>query len=413
MPSAEFAYLFRHALMRDAAYELQLPGDRAALHVLVVDLVEVLYPEHERRVFANELADHLERARMQTGDDTDLPRERDYTRAAALVAQHSYQNAESIRLWRRLAAICEPGDALQAYSGGGAVAYYSGDRAVAEKLFKRGLELARELDDRDQAGVLESQLGILFTESSRLDEAAAAFARAKAILEDMPAASFESALRNHLTTFLKRSGRLDEAERMAELSISRARRDGNLEREVTALTGLAGVHQSKGELAESEELLLLCLEIQQQLDDVRSLAYLHSNLAMLCAFTGRPERAEELYRKAIDSAARTGEAVCLNAARGNLAYLLSEGGRYDEAEHLFIEALAGHRELGDHRFLGVASCDYALLKHARGDKDALDSWLEGLDILHDHGLDAGIPQVEATMKQFCTQAGVPALPMSR
>lgn len=28
---AELAYLFRHALLRDAAYQLQLPGDRARL----------------------------------------------------------------------------------------------------------------------------------------------------------------------------------------------------------------------------------------------------------------------------------------------------------------------------------------------------------------------------------------------
>ncbi len=29
MTSAETAYLFRHALLRDAAYQLQMPGDRA------------------------------------------------------------------------------------------------------------------------------------------------------------------------------------------------------------------------------------------------------------------------------------------------------------------------------------------------------------------------------------------------
>ena len=31
---AEQIYFFRHALLRDAAYQLQLPGDRARLHGL-------------------------------------------------------------------------------------------------------------------------------------------------------------------------------------------------------------------------------------------------------------------------------------------------------------------------------------------------------------------------------------------
>lgn len=39
-PGAETAYLFRHALLRDAAYELQMPGARATLHGLAFSLME-------------------------------------------------------------------------------------------------------------------------------------------------------------------------------------------------------------------------------------------------------------------------------------------------------------------------------------------------------------------------------------
>lgn len=38
--NAETAYLFRHALLRDAAY--QLPGERARLHALAVEAIEGL-----------------------------------------------------------------------------------------------------------------------------------------------------------------------------------------------------------------------------------------------------------------------------------------------------------------------------------------------------------------------------------
>ena len=37
---AETAYLFRHALLRDAAYQLQLPGERARLHALALASIE-------------------------------------------------------------------------------------------------------------------------------------------------------------------------------------------------------------------------------------------------------------------------------------------------------------------------------------------------------------------------------------
>jgi hypothetical protein len=35
---AESAYLFRHALLRDAAWQLQLPRDRARLHALAFEI---------------------------------------------------------------------------------------------------------------------------------------------------------------------------------------------------------------------------------------------------------------------------------------------------------------------------------------------------------------------------------------
>ena len=39
---AELAYLFRHALMRDAAYHLQMPADRARLHGLAFAPIEAV-----------------------------------------------------------------------------------------------------------------------------------------------------------------------------------------------------------------------------------------------------------------------------------------------------------------------------------------------------------------------------------
>ncbi|NUN50777.1 MAG: ROK family protein, partial [Candidatus Brocadiae bacterium] len=73
---AEIAYLFRHALLRDAAYQLQLPGARARLHALALELIEIHLggrppalpplapgrsapaPPHPTDPFALELAEH-------------------------------------------------------------------------------------------------------------------------------------------------------------------------------------------------------------------------------------------------------------------------------------------------------------------------------------------------------------------
>lgn len=63
-PGAELAYLFRHALLRDAAYELQPPRDRGRLHALALDVIEQLFEgrEAELDVMASELVRHAELA---------------------------------------------------------------------------------------------------------------------------------------------------------------------------------------------------------------------------------------------------------------------------------------------------------------------------------------------------------------
>ena len=42
MTSSEHVYLFRYALVRDAAYDLQLPADRARLHAQALAMIEAL-----------------------------------------------------------------------------------------------------------------------------------------------------------------------------------------------------------------------------------------------------------------------------------------------------------------------------------------------------------------------------------
>lgn len=59
--SAEQAYLFRHAVVREAAYQLHLPAERAALHGLALDLMRGL-PSTATRAHALELAHHARHA---------------------------------------------------------------------------------------------------------------------------------------------------------------------------------------------------------------------------------------------------------------------------------------------------------------------------------------------------------------
>ena len=71
--SGESLYLFRHALLREAAYELYPPSVRAKLHRLVVEIATFLFEDSQLSPLAAELADHA-RAAWQGTDDESLQR---------------------------------------------------------------------------------------------------------------------------------------------------------------------------------------------------------------------------------------------------------------------------------------------------------------------------------------------------
>src|SRR6188768_1233289 len=96
----ELAYLFRHELVKDTAYESLLKQERRELHRLVGDALENLYPER-RGDLAAELARHFE----QAGDSD---RAFVYLLDAAKFAFERNAVVEAFELYSRAAAALPP-----------------------------------------------------------------------------------------------------------------------------------------------------------------------------------------------------------------------------------------------------------------------------------------------------------------
>ena len=105
---AEAAYLFRHALVRDAAYELQPPGEREGLHELAADVMRGVFADALGPV-AHEIADHLRAGGRRPG------LEREFTRRAAKFAHGNYNHDVAIRLLLRVTEIGETNEVAEAH----------------------------------------------------------------------------------------------------------------------------------------------------------------------------------------------------------------------------------------------------------------------------------------------------------
>ena len=102
--SAEQAYLFRHAVVRDAAYDLQLPSERAQLHGLALDVLESL-PGVNQPSAGLELAHHARWAREGARDaERYAEAERRHLRAGGDFARFNYDYVAALDAFQRLHA---------------------------------------------------------------------------------------------------------------------------------------------------------------------------------------------------------------------------------------------------------------------------------------------------------------------
>ncbi|MGE5073130.1 MAG: AAA family ATPase, partial [Anaerolineae bacterium] len=99
-PLNELRYLFRHSLLRDAAYSMQLQAHRRELHALAVQALESLYAD-ELTSHYPELAFHSEQAALKE-------KAQFYLRRAADAARDAYQNAEALDYYGRVLRLTKP-----------------------------------------------------------------------------------------------------------------------------------------------------------------------------------------------------------------------------------------------------------------------------------------------------------------
>ena len=305
--SAELAYLFRHALLRDAAYDLQPPTERGRLHALALDVIEQLFAgrETELDAMALELARHAELAGR-------ADRECHWLERAAAHAHDLWRGAEAAELFERLAK-----------------------HPAADPLTR----------SRALRGAGKSLLDI-----GRLQQALQLLERAA---DEAPDAAAELDALRPLAYAYRNLGRHEESlavsRRNAELSRTRGDRDLALALDSVA-TALVGLERSAEALPIAHE----AIRHAQACGVPRVLGGLKANLGVLLGRMGEDAQAAATLREALAILETTGDRRALAATRRNLADRMRAMGDHQGAIRECDAALSEMRGLGDRRGEGMA-----------------------------------------------------------
>jgi DNA-binding CsgD family transcriptional regulator/tetratricopeptide (TPR) repeat protein len=365
-------YRFRHALLAEAVLDQFLPGERAAVHAIIA---EVLAREPALSTGPGELGYH------QAAAD-DLPAALASYLAAANDAERVYAFGEAggyleraLDLWARVPNAAElagrsRGDVLvgAAQNIGGAGDF---DRAVAYAT--AALAEPEIAGDPERGAQLWQRIARYHLQDDNGPPAFAAYEAAATLLDSAPPARGRSRLAADHALALALWDRNEEAVTQAERAVCLAADEGDFAARGLALNASGVARTSVGRIEDGERDLREALDLARAHGSIEDIARATMNLGYTLLSSGRDEEALAL----IETAIADNEALGFDLRRGalnriNASEALFALGRWDEA----IAQAEAVRNRIEFRFAGRrASITRARVATARGEDDLAASLL--------------------------------------
>ncbi len=298
-PEPELAFIFKHVVTQEVAYETLPFATRARLHGELG-----LFTERRHR---DDLEQHLDLLAFHFDRSELEDKRREYLIKAAHAAQARYANAAALSYFRRALPLLPPAERIGPHLSLGKVLETTGDWPAAAESYRSALALAE-------------------THALRTDQA-----RSLTALADLH----------------RKQGEYPESSRL--LDTARA-----IFREVENSAGIAqtlhiagSVAAQQGAYDQARALYLESLETRRRNHDDAGVASLLSNLGIIAWFQGNHPEARRLYEESLAIRRRLGDRWAIGNSLNNLGLVVRDLEDPRGARRLLEECLTINREIGD------------------------------------------------------------------
>jgi tetratricopeptide (TPR) repeat protein/class 3 adenylate cyclase len=367
----ELRYIFRHSLLREAAYDMQLRTRLRELHQLIAEAIEQIYPDSEERYV--DLAFHYEEAE-------NVAKTNKYLEKAARFAYRNYQNRQAISFYEKLVenlgGNTKSKKVIKFLLRTGAIYELVGQWEESEKNYRSALERAKGINDWYLIGRSNRRLGNLMMLRGN-------YADAKKYL-DVAITCFELAADSvgiaktygNLGTFFFRQGSYDSAKSWFAKAIE-INRSVNREAENASIVANLGlIFMNQGHYDEGIRWLEEQLDIAERVQDKQGLASLYTNLGIIYLEKSSLDSALLCLEKALALSEELGNKLLMTICIGSIGSVWEKKGDYHKAMQNFERDLVLCKELGDKQGTAIACGLIGDLKSIMGDFDAAIGFLE-------------------------------------
>lgn len=389
----ELRYIFRHSLLREAAYSMQLRTRLKQLHQLIAEAIERLYSDRlEERYF--DLAFHYDQANI-------FDKTCEYLRKAADYARRNYQNQLALehyeKLLKKLGSQDDTERQIRTYLQKGKVLELIGKWEECEHAYSKALRLAKKTRDVLLLGQCNNHLGRLLVLKGNYTNAAKYLQSAVQLFELVEDKSGIGRVYGNLGNLYMRQGKYEEAKSYFIQSIELSRSVNEIPNaQIVGNLGITYMNQGNYEEAircQQEQLLLA-----RHSNDKQGMADLYTKIGIVYFDKGDYDEALENYLKGLEWSEELGNKQLTAIATGCIGSVYERKGDYDKAMAHFERDLQLCEELGDKQGIAIALGLIGELLSYKGDfYKAIEYLQKNLMISEELGYQKGIAKAVNTL----------------
>ena len=390
----ELRYIFKHSLLREAAYSMQLRNRLQQLHRLIGEAIERIYKDQIEEKYMD-LAFHFEQAAV-------FDKTCEYLRKAADYARSNYQVQQALEFYEKLLLLLgQQKDVIthiQTNIKKGKVLETIGKWEESEKAYANALELAKKSRDIVMIGKANNSMGHLLMLQGNYGEAKNYLNTAIGLFESVEEKEGIIHAYGDLGKLHFRLGQYDEAKSYFQQSIDISNSIDQIEIDAQIVANLALTHMNQGNYENGIETILNQLLLYEEVSDKQSLATLYTNLGIVYFEKGDYDSALEVYQKGLVLSEELGNKLLTSIAIGSIGSVYERKGDYNRAMEHFEEDLRITEELGDKQGIAIALGLIGELLSYQGDfYRAIEYLQKNLMLCEELGYKKGIAKATNTL----------------
>lgn len=390
----ELRYIFRHSLLREAAYSMQLRARLQQLHRLIAEAIERLYADHIEERFVD-LAFHYEQAGV-------FDKTAAYLRKAGDFARRNFQNQQALELYEKLLQLLgsnqDIASQIKTLLKKGKIQELIGKWDECEESYKYALELAKQHRDVVLLGRAHNSMGRVVMLRGDYTEAMRYYQKSLLLFESVDDKFGFAEVYGNLGNLHFRQGKYEEAKKhfQSALAIGQEIRGYVVDSQIVANLGLTYMNQGNYDegIRQQQEQLAYC----QAHNDKPGMATIHTYIGIVLQEKGDYQEALFHFQAGLDLANELGNKHLTAVAIGNIGLIYERQGKYNDAMELYVKDLELTEELGDKQGQSIALGFIGQLLNIQGDfHKAIEYMQKALMLCEELGYQKGLAKAVNTL----------------